>query len=80
MDSELLFEERRVGDPKRERERERERESRKKKEQMEKRTHRLGVSRKRVAYNIKIMRHGVLPRKAIRAISIDCLREMWMIN
>ena len=59
-----------------ERERERERE----REQEEKRTHCLGVSRKKVAHNIKIMRHGVLPRKAIRAISIDCLREMWMIN
>ena len=64
----------------RERERERERESRKKKEQMEKRTHRLGVSRKRVAHNIKITSHGVLPRKAIRAVSIDRPREMWMIN
>ena len=61
-------------------ERERERESKKKKEQMEKRTHCLGVSRKRVAHNIKIMRHGVLPRKAIRAVSIDHSREMWMVN
>ena len=78
MDSELQFEERRVSDPKRERERERE--SKKKKEQMEKRTHCLGVSRKRVAHNIKIMRHGVLPRKAIRAVSIDHSREMWMVN
>ena len=64
----------------RERERERERESRKKKEQMEKRTHRLGVLRKMVAYNIKIMRQGGLPRKAIRAVSIDRSREMWMVN
>ena len=72
MDCELQFKERRVSDPKGERERER--------EQEEKRTHHLGVSRKRVAHNIKITSHGVLPRKAIRAVSIDCLREMWMIN
>ena len=56
---------------------EKKRDSKKKRERG---THRLSFWRKRVAYNIGIMGHDALPSKAIRAVSINCLREMWRIN
>ena len=33
-----------------------------------------------IAHDIGIMRHGTLPSKAIRTISINCPREMWRVN
>jgi len=33
-----------------------------------------------ITYDIRITGHGMLPSKAIRAISIDRPREMWRVN
>ena len=33
-----------------------------------------------MAYDIRITRHGMLPNKAIRVISIDRPRKMWRVN
>ena len=74
LDGGLQFEERRVSDQKKGET------SRRKKKKRERRTHRPGVWRKRVAYNIGIMGHDTLPSKTIRAVSIDRPREMWRIN
>ena len=52
----------------------------KEKEQREGRSHRSGVGRKRIAYDIRIIGHNMLLSKAIRAISIDHPREMWRVN
>ena len=40
----------------------------------------LGAGRERMAYDIRITRHGMLPNKAIRVISIDRPRKMWRVN
>ena len=40
----------------------------------------MGVGRKRINHEIGIMGHDTLLSKAIRAISIDCPREMWKVN
>ena len=40
----------------------------------------MGVGRKRINHEIGIMGHDTLLSKAIRAISIDRPREMWMVN
>ena len=40
----------------------------------------MSVGRKRIAHDIRIMRHGMPLSKAIRAISIDYLRKMCRIN
>ena len=56
------------------------RDNKKKKEQRERRTHHPGVWRKRVAHNIGITRHDMLSSKAIRAVSVDCPKQMWRIN
>ena len=52
----------------------------KEKEQREGRTHRSGVGRKKIAHDIRVTGHDTLPSKAIRAISIGHLREMWRVN
>ena len=56
------------------------RDNKKKKEQRERRTHRPGVSRKRVAHNIRITGHDVLSSKANKVVSINHPREMWRIK
>ena len=50
------------------------------KERKEKRTHRSSVGRERIAHTIRITGHNTLSSKAIRALSIDCPREMWRVN
>ena len=45
-----------------------------------KRTHRLNVEKERIAHDIKVVGHDMLPSKAIRAISIDRPRDMWRTN
>ena len=52
----------------------------KKKEQKEERTHCSSVGREGTAHDIRITRHDALSSKAIRAISIDCPRDVWRIN
>ena len=46
----------------------------------EKRTHRSSVGRERITHAIRITGHNTLSSKAIRALSIDCPREMWRVN
>ena len=50
------------------------------KERKEKRTHRSSVGRERITHAIRIIGHNMLSSKAIRALSIDCPREMWRVN
>ena len=50
------------------------------KERKEKRTHRSSVGRERIAHAIRITRHNTLSSKAIKALSIDCPREMRRVN
>ena len=52
----------------------------KEKGKKKKKTHRSSVGRERIAHDIRITGHSRLPSKAIRAISIDRPREVWMIN
>ena len=51
-----------------------------KKGQKEKRTHHSSVGKERIAHDIRITGHSMLPIKAIQAISIDHPREVWRIN
>ena len=48
--------------------------------QKEERTHRLSVGRERIAHAIRITGHNTLSSKAIKALSIDCPREMRRAN
>ena len=50
------------------------------KERKEKRTHRSSVGMERITHAIRITGHNTLSSKAIRALSIDCPREMWRVN
>lgn len=51
----------------------------KEKDQREGRTYRSSVGRKRIAHNIRITEHNMLPSKAIKAISIDRPRKVWRV-
>ena len=50
------------------------------KQRKEKRTHCSSVGRERIAHAIRITRHNTLSSKAIKALSIDCPREMQRAN
>jgi len=45
-----------------------------------KRTHRLCAVRKRIAHDIYVARHGIIPSEALNAISIDHPRQMTKVN
>ena len=51
----------------------------KKEEQKEERTHRSSVGRERIAHDIGIMGHNMLPSNAICSIGINRPRDMWRI-
>ena len=67
-------------EPEKEKWQKKKRNGKKKRGQRERKTYCLGVWRKRVAHNIGIIGHNTLPSKIIRAISINCSREMWRVN
>ena len=50
------------------------------KQRKEKRTHCSSVGRERIAHAIRITGHNTLSSKAIKALSIDCPREMRRAN
>ena len=50
------------------------------KQRKEKRTHCSSVGRERIAHAIRITGHNTLWSKAIKALSIDCPREMRRAN
>jgi len=52
----------------------------KERRQREERTHRLSDGWERITHDIRVARHDTLLSKAIRAISIDRLRDMRRIN
>ena len=73
LDSGLKFEDRRVSDRNKEI-------NGKKKSQKEERTYRSSVGREWIAHDIRITGHDALSSKAIQAISIDYLKDVWKIN
>jgi len=54
--------------------------SQKEKGQREERTHRSSVRREKIAHDIRIIGHNMLPNEAIQVISINRPRKMWRIN